>query len=243
MGRKHACSNVVLIPQTMRIIKLDEYFLWFWFLSLILMSCSKSVGSDELEVIQYNSIPTIEESHNSKRVLPQDLEYGKVLAPVFPDSMKIEQNLLRQIDTYNSAMLHGDVNTCGKYLYPDAFDYCRKYYPDFSDEEVMKEFFKNISAEMLNALNICSKNGIDFEIVVYNLERKIKYKDDVIIVFNVTSNLCSNDVYTHYTNLDKTIGISYNRGTNFWFMNNHDDLPTILSMHYPQKVVNAVIEY
>lgn len=227
----------------MRILNLVESFLRFLFLSLIFMSCSQTIGSNELEIIQYDCTPMIEQSPYSKRELPKDLEYGKVLQPVFPDSMKIEQNLFRQMDTYNSAMLHGDVNTCGKYLYPDAFDYCRKFYPDFSDEEVMREFFKDISGEMVNALHICAKNGIDFQIVVYNLERKIKYKGDVIIVFNVTSNICSEDVFSYSTKLDKTIGISQNGGTNFWFMNNHEDLPTILGIRYPQTVVNAVMDY
>lgn len=227
----------------MRSFKLLESALELLLLSLIFLSCSQTSDSNELEITHYDSAPNIESSPHTKSGLPQDLEYGKVLPPIYPDSMKIERNLLRQITTYNSAMLHGDVNTCGKYLYPDAFDYCRQYYPDFPDEEVMKEFFKDISGEMLNALNICSKNGIDFNIVVYNLERKIKYKDDVIIVFNVTSNICSKDVFTYSTNLDKTIGISQNGGTNFWFMNNHEDLPTILGIHYPQNVVNAVMDY
>lgn len=227
----------------MDIFRLVKTTTTFIVICLVFLSCSHSAGFDELVVTEYAETPTIVKSPKSKRELPDGLEYGKVLPPVFPDSMKVENNLLRQVATYNSALLHGDVNTCGKYLYPDAFDYCRKYYPDFPDEEVMKEFFKDMSDDMQEALMVWEKNGVDFQILVYNLEKKIKYKDDIIIVLNVTSNMCSEDVFIHSTELDKTIGISQNGGTNFWFMNNHDDLPTILAMHYPQNVVNAVMGY
>ncbi len=227
----------------MIILKFVKSLFGFFLLSLILISCSKTVDSNEIEVFHYNYVPIIEQSPNLKGELPKDLEYGKVIPPTLPDSMKIERNMLSQMASYNSAMLHGDVNTCGKYLYPDAFDYCRKFYPDFPDEEVMREFFKDLSEEMINAINTYAKNGIDFQIVVYNLERKIKFKDDLIIVFNVTSNICSENLFTHSINLDKTIGISQNGGTNFWFMNNHEDLPTILGIRYPQSVVNAVMDY
>lgn len=212
-------------------------------LVLTTTSCSNTTNSKNLVVTEYSAISEIEESPKSKHELPEGLAYGKIVPPVFPDSMRVENNLLRQVATYNSALLHGDVNTCGKFLYPDAFKYCRQFYPDFPDEEVMKEFFKDMSGDMQEALTVWEKNGVDFQILVYNFEKKIKYKEDVIIVFNVTSNMCSNDVYIHSTELDKTIGISQNGGTNFWFMNNHDDLPTILAMHYPQNVVNAVMGY
>ena len=175
--------------------------------------------------------------------LPKGLKYGKVLCPEFPDSMKIENNLLRQVASYNSALLHGDVKTCGSYLYPDAFEYCKKYYPNFPDKEVMKEFFKDMSGNLQETLKNWKKNGVNFQIIVYNLEKKITYDSDVIIVFNVTSNMCSDNVYIHSVEMDKTIGISQNGGTNFWVMNNHEDLPSILSMHYPQEVVNAVMGY
>lgn len=211
--------------------------------SLALFSCTQNTNHNEIEVIEYTDTPTVIASPKSKMKLPEGLKYGKIITQVFPDSMKIENNLLSQVATYNSALLHGDVNTCGKYLYPDAFEYCRKYYPNFPDEDVMKEFFKDMSGDMQEALKTWERNGVDFKIIVYNLEKKILYNNDVIIVFNVTSNMCSEDVYIHSTDLDKTIGISQNGGKNFWFMNNHEDLPTILSMHYPQNVINAVMGY
>lgn len=216
------------------------------FLLMIIMlawSCSKSSTSKSVEVFSYNDTVQTLPSPKSKHELPSELAYGKIIPPVFPDSMKIERNLLSQVASYNSAMLHGDIATCKKYLYPDAFEYCKKFYPGFPDEDVINEFFKGTSGDMQEALLKWQEMGVDFNIVVSNLERKIISGDDIIIVFNVSSNQCSESVYIHSTEADKTIGISQNGGTNWWFMSNHDDLPTILAMHYGQDVINAVMDY
>lgn len=209
---------------------------------ILLYSCSTST-SNKVEVIEYNDSIQIVPSPKSKHDLPPQLAYGKIIPPTFPDSMKVERNMLSQVASYNSALLHGDINTCRKYLYPDAFKYCREFYPGFPDDEVINEFFKDTTGGLQEALVKWQDMGVEFNIVVSNLERKVIYGDDIIIVFNVTSNQCSDSIYIHSTAEDKTIAISQNGGKNWWFMSNHDDLPTILAMHYNQDVINAVMDY
>lgn len=212
---------------------------------IFLFSCSnsQSSSSNDVDIYEYNDSINIIPSPKHKMELPEGMEYGKIIPPEFPDSMKAERNLLVQVAAYNSALLHGDVQSCAKYLYPDAFEYCRKYYPDFPDEEVMKEFFKDVSGEMKDMVAAWQRHGVDIQIVVCDFLRKVTYKDDIIIVFNISTNFYSEEVYTHSTQIDKTIGISQNGGKNWWFMDDHEDLPTILSMHYNQDVVNAVMGY
>ncbi len=193
--------------------------------------------------MEYDDSVKVIDSPFSKKELPDGLEYGKIESPIFPDSMKVENNLLLQVAAYNSAFVHGDVETCTKYLYPDAFNYYRKFFPQFSDEAVIKELFSTVSGEMQDMVKDWAHNGIDYQITVSNLIKKVNYKDDVIIVFNVASNLLSEEVYVHTTNLDKTIGISHNGGKNWWIMDDIDELPTILEMRYPQEVINAVMDY
>lgn len=200
------------------------------------------IGGSDVIVFYYDKPIEIVPSPKHKLELPKELRYGKIVAPIFPDSCVAENNMMRQVRTYNSALLHGDTRTCGKFLYPDAFTYCRRYYPGFSDEKVM-ELFCALSEDARRALKVWSENGINVEMIVANLERKVIVGDDVIIVFNMTSNQCSEDVFIHYPDMDKTIGISRSKGRNWWFMAEHDDLPTILSMHYQDEVVNAVMGY
>lgn len=224
-----------------------DIFIVFAMCGLIL-SCNngKTNGkssSNEVILTNYSDSVRLEPSPTSKKELPPPLCYGKVIEPTFPDSMKAERNVLSQVATYHSALLHGDVETCASYLYPDAFEYCRSFYPDFPDDQVIREFFKDISSGLQEAMKGWAKKGIEPKIVVPNFERKIQVGNDIIIVYNVTLSLCSENVFIHSTELDKTIAISHNAGINWWFMNNHEDLPTILRKRYSQEVVNAVMGY
>ena len=90
----------------------------------------------------------------------------------------------------------------------------------------------------------CAEEGIDLYIVVPNLIRKVESGDnDIIIVFNTISNVCSENVYTHFKEMSHDIGISQNGGINWWFLTENEDTPTILKMHYSQEVVNKVMGY
>jgi hypothetical protein len=221
-------------------------YILFVVLFATICSCGNNTSSKttgKVKVVTYNDTTQVIPSPKSKAKLPNGYAYGKVISPTFPDSMKAERNLLLQVASYNSALLHGDVNTCKKFLYPDAFKYCRKYYPEFSDEEVMDEFFKDASGEFQTALAKMKEQGIDMDIAITNFERKVIIGDDIIIVFNIVSNQFSDNVFIHSTIEDKTIGISQNGGTNWWFMSNHNDLPTILAIRYDQEVINAVMNY
>jgi hypothetical protein len=209
---------------------------------VILPSCSNMVDN-KISVENYTDSIQIEESPISGKQLPPDMAYGKIIPPSFPDSIKPENNLLKQVASYNSALLHGDVNACAKYLYPDAFTYCRKFYPDFPDEEVMKEFFKSASGDLQEHLAKWAEIGVEVKIIVSNLVRKVTKGDDIIIVFNVSTNMCSDDVFIHTKSTERTIGISQNGGKNWWFMCDHEDLPTILKMHYSDEVVDEVMGY
>ena len=223
-----------------------KYYQWLLCVVTLVFvtSCNQSRnGSVQVIVSTYDDSVVIEKTPRGNKVLPDELGYGKIIPPEFNDSMKSEKNMLSQVASYNSALLHGDVNTCYRFLYPDAFQYCRKFYPEFPDEEVIKIFFKETSGDMQESLKGWKKMGVDFEIVVSKLHRKVVYGDDIIIVFDVTSNMCSDDVFIHSKFTDKTIGISQNKGKNWWFMTDHEDLPAILRMHYNQDVIDAVMGY
>lgn len=213
------------------------------FIVCLLFSCA---NKEKVLVKNYSDDFKIIDSPNKPlQLLEQQpyLSFGKIEQPFFPDSMKVEQNLISQITAYNSAMLHGDIKTCMGYFYPDALNYCKKYYAGLSDIEVFEEMMKDMSDQLQEMITVCEARGIEVSIVVPNLVRKVQYGNDVIIVYNTTTNFCSEYVYTYNKEMGHDIGVSKNGGVNWSFFTENEDTPTILKMHYPQEVVNKIMGY
>ena len=171
------------------------------------------------------------------------LAFGKIEQVSFPDSMKAERNLIAQMSVYKSAFFHGDVLTCGKYIYPDAIKYCKQYYRGLSDEEALQKLMKDVSGSFLEIMSVCESRGIEVSLVNPNLLRKVKCGNDIIIVFNTTINICSEYVYTYSKEMSRDIGVSQNNGENWLFFAENEDTPAILGMHYSQEIVNKVMNY
>lgn len=199
-----------------------------------------------LEIYEYKDTVVIIPSPKNKT--PDQLFNGKVRLALgkiqnYEGKDKIEKNLLSQIATYNSALMHGDKQNCVKYLYKDAIVYFRKYYHGFSDEAITDEFFKSISRSYVEQLNRFSEHGIEFSMVIPNLTRKIKKGDNVFIVFNITSNVCGESLYTHFPDYDQTLGISHNGGKNWCFITINEDTPNILRISNSEAIIDAVMGY
>lgn len=209
-------------------------------------SCSTSTTNQSIIVTQYADTMCISPSPNEPLPLLEKqpyLAFGRIEPATFPDSLKVEQNLISQIAAYNSALLHGDVLTCRSYIYPDAIKYCKKYYKGLSDDEVIQQLMKDVSGDLQEMITVCENNGIEVSIVNPNLLRKIQFGNDIIIVFNTTTNFCSEYVYTYSKEMSHDIGVSQNGGVNWWFFTENEDTPTILKMHYSQEIVNKVMGY
>lgn len=171
------------------------------------------------------------------------LAFGKIEQIAFPDSLKVEQNLISQMTAYNSALMHGDIKTCYSYMYPDALEYCKKYYRGLSDIEVFEQMMKEFSGDLQETVALYEENGIELKLVIPRLLRKIQYGNDIIIVFNIATNICSENVYTYFEEMGVELGVSQNGGVNWYFLTKNEDTPTILKMHYSQDVVNKVMGY
>lgn len=220
-------------------------YIYLLFIVGVFYSCSVSTKNTPSVFVYHDSIrvsPSPKEPIELINTQPM-LAFGKIEQIVFTDSMKAERNLISQISAYNSAILHGDINTCASYLYPDAVKYMRHYYSGFNDDEILAEMFKEISGDMQKAFRKLEENGVCLNIVVPNFVRRVEVDSDIIIVFNTTSNICSETVFTHFKEMNHQIGISQNGGVNWWFIAENEDTPTILKMRYTQDVVNKVMGY
>ena len=198
-----------------------------------------------IDVYEYteDTVSIIPSPRNSDKLSNSKIHLALGKIQNYEGKDKIEKNLLSQIATYNSALMHGDKQNCIKYLYKDAIIYFRKYYQEFSDEAITEEFFKKISRSYVEQINRFREHGIELSLVIPNFTRKIQQGDNIFIVFNVTSNVCSKSLYTHMADFDPTLGISHNRGKNWSFLTINEDTPNILRISNSDDVIDAVMGY
>lgn len=211
----------------------------------LLIGCSgtnkQKSPQQDLIVKEYSDSVVITESTKKEIPQGQGLVLGKVENCIGKD--KVEKNMLSQIATYNSALLHGDKDNAVQYLYKDAIVYFRKYYKGLSDEEITDEFFKTISNSFSAQLNNLAEHGIEFSVVVSKLIRRVECNNDIFIVFAVNSNVCSESLFTHFDNDEQCIGISQNGGKNWSFLTINEDTPNILRIKYSEDIITAVMGY
>lgn len=206
------------------------------------ISCNTTNENQDIYSKEYNIPLNIEESPSNPYALPPGLVTGKIISPILPDSMKIEKNMLSQMQTYIAALSVGNIDEAFRYTYPEAFKYFRGYFPDMSNDAV-KEFMFEEASKFREAIEIFSDKGIHIEIIPAQLIRKIQSGDNIIIVYSTTSNVFSEKVYSHFDSFENNIAISQDGGKHWTFMTEYEATPTILRMKFPNQIVNEIMGY
>lgn len=181
------------------------------------------------------------QNNNPQRVPPAGWHIGE--RHPFEGRNKIEQNMLSQIMTYNSALLVGDIANARRYVYQDAITYYKRFYPTIvPDERVLSDFFKIFSDDYIAAMNTYIEYGIDLKIIPSNIQRQVTYGNSIIIVFDVIT-VMSDGKTPIYSDPESTIGISLNNGTNWTFLTMMEEIPNILRMRFNQRIIDEVMGY
>lgn len=192
-----------------------------------------------------NDYDTIGNVVINKSKIPDGYASGK--GTEFIPNTKAEHNLVSQSNTYNQALLNGNVDEMKRYFYKECLDYYKKYRPDLSTEEILDEFLSMISEDYIKTLHEYEKHGIEISMYINDIVRKVEYGDDYLYVYGICGRMggYKNDslVYLHSTMPDLTIGVSHNKGKNWTFMAMTDEVPSILVINYPQSVVDEVMGY
>ena len=155
---------------------------------------------------------------------------------------KSEQNLISQFNTYKKALLIGDVDNISRYMYREAIKYYKKYYPELSEDEILKGFLKETANIYAKAKEEYNKAGIDYDIIINDMTKKVSEKESLIIIFTVTGILSKNEKKLHSAP-EATVGISNNGGKNWNFMAFTDEIPNILRMRFSEETINGIMNY
>ncbi|MGM9694537.1 MAG: hypothetical protein ACI3YC_05975 [Alloprevotella sp.] len=118
----------------------------------------------------------------------------------------------------------------------------RKFFPSEDDDAIMRNFFASVSYEMVQAIQRYADHGIDLNIVVSRVVRKVTFGENIIYVFEIVSNIVGDKMQIH-TSPDKTIAVSTNGGKNWIFNTVNEDTPNIPRVSYSDEVVDKVMGY
>lgn len=211
-------------------------------ISLCMVSCN-NVGNNssqqEAVVEEYNGEMKIVECKSDKKI-PDGLTLGKVVE--FKGNTKEEANMLSQFKSYNTALLRGDIDNAKHYMYKDAVAYFRKFYPGMGDDAISNKFFESVSKEMVGQIRRFESHGVELEMVVSRIIRKVTQGDNIFYVFEIVSNMFNDNLQLH-TTPDLTLAISSNCGKNWTFNAMNEDTPNILRVSYSDDVVDKIMGY
>ena len=208
------------------------------FLVLFFCSCT-NMPKQNIVCEEYNYKPNIKECKSNKE-LPNGAFLGEVIQ--YEGMDKMEKNMISQFGSYNLALLRGDFDNASRYQYKDAITYFRKFYPGEPDEQIMRNFFSSVSEEMVQTIRKYQEHGIELNIVVSRIVRKVTQGDNIIYVFEIVSNMIGDKLQIHMSP-EETIAVSTNSGKNWTFNTVNEDTPNILRVSYSDELVDKVMGY
>ena len=203
-----------------------------------MISC-KNFKQQETVVEEYNDEIKIEECKTDKKI-PNGFFLGKVIET--KGKTKEEKNMVSQFKSYNAALLRGDIDNASHYMNEDAVVYFRKFYPGMNDDDIMRKLFESVSKEMVEQIRRFESHGVEIELVVGRIIRKVSQGDNIFYVFEISSNIFNENLQLH-TSPELTLAISSNGGKNWTFNNINNDTPNILRVSFSDDVVDKIMGY
>jgi len=161
---------------------------------------------------------------------------------VYEAETKEELNLISQMNTYDTALLNGDINGASFYVYKDAIVYFRESFNGLSDDEIAEKFLEP-TLNLKKQLDNLYENGVDVnvKIIVTNIINRVKNGSDLIYVFEITGCVTYGD-RSLYKDPDKTVGVSLDNGLSWKFITLNEDTRDILRLRFNDEVIDRVLD-
>jgi len=222
------------------------------FFSLSILSCNQRKPSSSIDTshqsVVNEKLTNGDVINEERKSLPDGVHYGKVEPYIGKNQM--EKNIMSQINTYQKALFRGDIDGASSYLYPDAITYFRKHYPkDFTDKDIIKSFYKDMSETLVKMGKEYKNHGIDIEMLVCDIDRIIETEKAILCVFGLTMQMynesAKGEKYIHVvpTKDDYTVSVSFNNGKNWYFLALNDETPNILRLKFSNDIITKVMGY
>ena len=106
----------------------------------------------------------------------------------------------------------------------------------------MRKLFEDLSMQTIEHVKRFESHGIEINIVVSRLIRKVSQGENIFYVFEIVSNMVNDNLQLH-TTPDLTLAVSSNSGKNWTFNAMNEDTPNILRISYSNDIVDKVMGY
>ncbi len=223
----------------------------FFFLSplfLLILSCNTKTSEgdgigNEISVYKYSDSIVISNQFEIDQPMKEGFEPGFVEHTTFKYGPE-ETQMLNQFNDYTNAVGNGNYDKCLEYINKDALKYYQKLAAAEGENLELDHIAHMMSKEINNAQEHFRQRGIKLSMVVPSLIRKIENGDHIFIVYNIATNLTGkNGKSFHITPIDKTLGISTDKGSNWTFITYNDQIPNMLNGVYKEEIINAIMDY
>lgn len=216
---------------------------------LLTLSCNNNQSSKDDN--QSNNVTVIEYSDSIviSNVIKADQPLAKGLEEGFVEQTKTkygscETQMINQFTDYIKALNECDIDKCLKYINKESFNYVKKLAAADGEHLEFSEFAQNMAKDMKEFQDRFKKREVKITMVIPSLIRRIDDGDNIFIVFTNTTNLTGkNGKSLHLSPVEKTLGISSDKGVNWTFISLNEDLPNILNGIYDDEVINAIMDY
>ncbi len=174
-------------------------------------------------------------------LLPEGWKYGRL--EKYNGVTLEERNMVSQYDKYVKALQREDLKGCASYVYPDAVTYFRNAVSrSYSNEDIIKEFMKPATG-ISRAIETFSSMGLDFEIIIDSVVKKVSTSNAIIYVFTTGANVYDDNTCIHATEQEMDIGISLDNGKDWTFITINEDTPKILRLRFDENTINQIIKH
>lgn len=194
--------------------------------------------SHKIMVEEYKSEPQIVECKTDK-IIPEDYFPGKVVE--FTGNNEEEMKMLSQFKSFYQNLLQGDIDKAIYSMNSDAIKYFLGDQPQGYDFKQMQKHLESISTSMIEQKKRFASHGVEIEIVVSRIIRKVSKKDIIFYVFETVNNFFNEHLQLH-TTPDLVLAISTSKGEKWSFVAINNKTDSFLKKYFPSVIIDKVMK-
>lgn len=211
-------------------------------LVLLIITASCQSGGTQTEVRLDPGLDTFStyDANDPILLMPADTSIPKNFSTAkYINSVDRDKLLMKQLSSYQNAVLSGNVDEAYTFLYKGILDHLRDKFPDYNvDEKFIKENILSATYKVVKKVN--ETKQVDFNYVIGNI--LCRHEMNNTLVYVIATSLDANIDGENKSTPSKDIGISSDQGKSWKFMTRDEETtPVILSKLLDKQAIDMIM--